>query len=170
MGMEDRPLTTSSESTSPTAGPIWNPVSTLIVNANLGLLNTEIQDTWGIDVLDRTNGRSDLVTIKNAASYANCVVSAQGYAAVLRAICSAKRACGHTARANSQMRRCPNWQTAFMASSSLRRAASRPLGVGACRGVVARVGTGRVGLLSKPCRSLDGSFMEGWSAGGWSNV
>jgi len=65
---------------------IWNPVSTLIVNANLGLLNTEIQDTWGIDVLDRTNGRSDLVTLKNASSYANCVVSAQGYAAVLRAI------------------------------------------------------------------------------------
>jgi outer membrane receptor protein involved in Fe transport len=65
---------------------IWNPVSTLVVNANLGLLNTEIQDTWGIDVLDRTNGRSDLVTLKNASSYANCVVSAQGYAAVLRAI------------------------------------------------------------------------------------
>lgn len=65
---------------------IWNPVSTLIVNANLGLLNTEIQDTWGIDVLDRTNGRTDLVTLKNAASFANCVVSAQGYATVLGAI------------------------------------------------------------------------------------
>lgn len=65
---------------------IWNPVSTLIVNANLGFLNTEIQDTWGIDTLDRTNGRSDLVTLKNASSFANCVVSAQGYAAVLRAI------------------------------------------------------------------------------------
>ncbi|MGA1343120.1 MAG: TonB-dependent receptor [Hyphomonas sp.] len=65
---------------------IWNPVSTLIVNANLGLLNTEIQDTWGIDTLDRTNGRSDLVTLKNAATYGNCVVSAQGYAAVLRGI------------------------------------------------------------------------------------
>jgi outer membrane receptor protein involved in Fe transport len=65
---------------------IWNPVSTLIVNANLGLLNTEIQDTWGIDTLDRTNGRSDLVTLKNAATFGNCVVSAQGYAAVLRGI------------------------------------------------------------------------------------
>ncbi len=65
---------------------IWNPVSTLIVNANLGFLNTEIQDTWGIDTLDRTNGRSDLVTLKNASTFANCVVSAQGYAAVLRAI------------------------------------------------------------------------------------
>ena len=75
---------------------IWNPVSTLIVNANLGLLNTEIQDTWGIDVLDRTNGRSDLVTIKNAASYASCVVSAQGYAAVLRAIQANVLAAGST--------------------------------------------------------------------------
>lgn len=65
---------------------IWNPVSTLIVNANLGLLNTEIQDTWGIDVLDRTNGRADLVTLKNASSFANCVVSAQGYATLLGAI------------------------------------------------------------------------------------
>ncbi len=65
---------------------IWNPVSTLVVNANLGLLNTEIQDTWGIDVLDRTNGRADLVTLKNASTYSSCVVSAQGYAAVLAAI------------------------------------------------------------------------------------
>ena len=65
---------------------IWNPVSTLIVNANLGVLDTEIKDTWGIDVLDRTNGRADLVAIKNASTYSNCVVSSQGYAAVLGAI------------------------------------------------------------------------------------
>jgi outer membrane receptor protein involved in Fe transport len=65
---------------------IWNPVSTFVVNANLGLLKSEIQDTFSIDVLDRTNGRADLVTLKNASSYANCVVSAQGYAAVLRGI------------------------------------------------------------------------------------
>ncbi|MFN7163666.1 MAG: TonB-dependent receptor [Hyphomonas sp.] len=62
---------------------IWNPVSTLVLNANLGLLDSEIQDTWGIDVLDRANGRSDLVVLKNASTYSNCVVSAQGYAAVL---------------------------------------------------------------------------------------
>ncbi len=65
---------------------IWNPVSTFIINANLGLLNSEIQDTYGIDVLDRTNGRTDLVTLKNASNYSNCVVSAQGYATVLGAI------------------------------------------------------------------------------------
>ncbi|MFN7180093.1 TonB-dependent receptor [Hyphomonas sp.] len=65
---------------------IWNPVSTFIVNANLGLLDTEIQDTWGIDVLDRANGRADLVVLKNASTYSNCVVSAQGYATVLGAI------------------------------------------------------------------------------------
>ncbi|MBI1254522.1 MAG: TonB-dependent receptor plug domain-containing protein [Hyphomonas sp.] len=75
---------------------IWNPVSTLIVNANLGLLNTEIQDTWGIDTLDRTNGRADLVTLKNAATFGNCVVSAQGYAAVLRGIQAGALAAGST--------------------------------------------------------------------------
>ena len=65
---------------------IWNPASTFIVNANLGLLDTEIKDTFAIDVLDRTNGRADLVALKNASSYSNCVVSAAGYATVLGAI------------------------------------------------------------------------------------
>lgn len=65
---------------------IWNPVSTFVVNANLGLLDTKIQDTYGIDVLDRTNGRADLITLKNASSFANCVISAQGYATILGAI------------------------------------------------------------------------------------
>ncbi len=65
---------------------IWNPVSTFVVNANLGLLDTEIQDTYGIDVLDRTNGRADLITLKNSSTYANCVISAQGYATILGAI------------------------------------------------------------------------------------
>lgn len=65
---------------------IWNPVSTLVLNANIGLLDTEIQDSFGVDLLDRTNGRADLVTLKNASSFANCVVSAQGYATILGAI------------------------------------------------------------------------------------
>ena len=75
---------------------IWNPVSTFVLNANLGLLNTEIQDTWGIDVLDRTNGRADLVTLKNASTYSNCVVSAQGYATVLGAIAASALPAGAT--------------------------------------------------------------------------
>ena len=37
-------------------------------------------------MIDRTNGRSDLVVLKNTSSYSNCVVSAQGYATVLGAI------------------------------------------------------------------------------------
>ena len=57
-----------------------------MLTANLGILDTEIQDAYGIDVLDRANGRSDLVVLKNASSFANCVVSAQGYATVLGAI------------------------------------------------------------------------------------
>lgn len=75
---------------------IWNPVSTFIVNANIGLLDTEIQDSWGIDVLDRTNGRADLITLKNASTYSSCVVSAQGYATVLGAIAASALPAGAT--------------------------------------------------------------------------
>ena len=65
---------------------IWNPASTFVVNANLGLLDAQVVDTFGIDVLDRTNGRADLVVLKNFANASNCVVSAQGYATLLGAI------------------------------------------------------------------------------------
>jgi len=65
---------------------IWNPASTLILSANLGLLDAQVVDTFAVDVLDRTAGRSDLVVLKNFSSAANCVVSAQGYATLLGAI------------------------------------------------------------------------------------
>ncbi|MCI4644962.1 MAG: TonB-dependent receptor [Hyphomonadaceae bacterium] len=65
---------------------IWNPASTLILNANLGLLDATVTDTYGIDVLDRTNGRDDLVVLKAFPGASNCVVSATGYATVLGAI------------------------------------------------------------------------------------
>lgn len=65
---------------------VWNPVSTLVLNANIGLLDSEIGDVYSIDVLDRTNGRADLVALKNTSNYTNCVISAQGYATVLGAI------------------------------------------------------------------------------------
>ena len=67
-----------------------------MLNANLGLLDSEIQDTYAIDVLDRTNGRDDLVALKNASSYANCVVSAEGYATILGAIAAGALAPGST--------------------------------------------------------------------------
>jgi len=65
---------------------LWTPAENWLLTANLGILDTEIQDAYGIDVLDRANGRSDLVVLKNASSFTNCVVSAQGYATVLGAI------------------------------------------------------------------------------------
>ncbi|MDX1294500.1 MAG: TonB-dependent receptor, partial [Hyphomonas sp.] len=65
---------------------LWTPADNWLLTANLGLLNAEVADTYGIDVLDRSNGRADLVTLKNSSSYSNCVVSAQGYATVLGAI------------------------------------------------------------------------------------
>jgi outer membrane receptor protein involved in Fe transport len=75
---------------------IWNPVSTFVLNANLGLLKSEIQDTYSIDVLNRTNGRADLVTLKNSATFSNCVVSAQGYATILGAIAGGALPAGAT--------------------------------------------------------------------------
>lgn len=65
---------------------LWTPADNWLFTANLGLLDSELVDTFGIDVLDRANGRSDLVVLKNASSFANCVVSAQGYATILGAI------------------------------------------------------------------------------------
>jgi len=65
---------------------VWNPASTFVINANLGLLDAQVVDTFGVDVLDRTNGRDDLVVLKNFATASNCTVSAAGYAALLGAI------------------------------------------------------------------------------------
>ncbi len=65
---------------------IWSPVSSLVLNANLGLLDSEIKDSAAIDVLDRTNGDANFVVLKNAASFSNCVISSAAYATVLGAI------------------------------------------------------------------------------------
>ncbi len=65
---------------------LWTPADNWLLTANLGLLKAELKDTTSIDVLDRTAGNPNFVAIKNAASYSNCVVSAQGYATVLGAI------------------------------------------------------------------------------------
>jgi outer membrane receptor protein involved in Fe transport len=65
---------------------LWTPADNWLLTANLGLLKTELQGTTGIDVLDRTNGNPDFVTLKNASTYSNCVVSSQGYATILGAI------------------------------------------------------------------------------------
>lgn len=65
---------------------LWTPADNWLLTANLGLLNAELKDTTSIDVLDRTAGNPNFVALKNAASYSNCVVSAQGYATVLGAI------------------------------------------------------------------------------------
>ena len=75
---------------------IWSPVENLLFTGNLGLLNTEIQDSSAIDVLDRTNGDPNYVVLKNSSSYANCVVSAAGYATILGAIQAGALAPGST--------------------------------------------------------------------------
>ncbi|MEH6693852.1 MAG: TonB-dependent receptor [Hyphomonas sp.] len=65
---------------------LWTPADNWLLTANLGLLKAELKDTTSIDVLDRTAGNPNFVALKNAASYSNCVVSAQGYATLLTAI------------------------------------------------------------------------------------
>ncbi|MEL7545081.1 MAG: TonB-dependent receptor [Pseudomonadota bacterium] len=76
---------------------LWSPVENMLLNLNLGILDTEIQDTFAIDVLDRANGRDDIVVLKNAVNFANCAVSAAGYATVLGAIDAGLLAPGDTA-------------------------------------------------------------------------
>ncbi|MEM7493901.1 MAG: TonB-dependent receptor [Pseudomonadota bacterium] len=74
----------------------WSPVSGLELSANLGILSAEVKDTFGVDVFDRTNGRTDLITIKDPGSFANCVVSAAGYTTVLALIQNGTLAPGST--------------------------------------------------------------------------
>jgi outer membrane receptor protein involved in Fe transport len=75
---------------------LWTPADNWLLTANLGLLNSELQGTTGIDVLDRTNGNPDFVTLKNASTYSNCVVSSQGYATILGAVATSALANGST--------------------------------------------------------------------------
>lgn len=75
---------------------LWTPADNWLLTANLGLLNAEVVDTASIDVLNRTNSDPNFVTIKNAQSYSNCVVSAQGYATVLGAIAASALPVGAT--------------------------------------------------------------------------
>jgi outer membrane receptor protein involved in Fe transport len=65
---------------------LWTPADNWLLSANIGLLESKLNDVFAIDVLDRTAGNSDFVVVKNAANYSNCVVSADGYATVLGAI------------------------------------------------------------------------------------
>ncbi|MEO0982131.1 MAG: TonB-dependent receptor [Pseudomonadota bacterium] len=76
---------------------VWNPASTLLLTANIGYLTSSIRDAFAIDVLDRPNGRDDIVVLKNAIDYSNCAVSAEGYAAVLGAIALGALPAGSTA-------------------------------------------------------------------------
>ena len=75
---------------------IWNPASTFVINANLGFLDAQVVDTFGVDTLDRTNGRADLVTLKQFVGASNCVISAAGYSTVLGAIATNAAPAGST--------------------------------------------------------------------------
>ncbi|HAF69039.1 MULTISPECIES: TonB-dependent receptor [Hyphomonadaceae] len=76
---------------------LWAPGSNWLLSANIGLLESKLVDVFAIDVLDRTAGNSDFVVLKNAASYSNCAVSAEGYATILGAIEAGQLGAGSTA-------------------------------------------------------------------------
>lgn len=61
---------------------VWNPVSTFLLNSNIGILETSIKGSKAIDVLDRTNGDDRYLTIKNGVNYSNCVISKAGFRAI----------------------------------------------------------------------------------------
>nr|WP_321360999.1 TonB-dependent receptor [uncultured Hyphomonas sp.] len=75
---------------------LWTPADNWLLTANVGLLDAKVLDTTSVDVLDRTNGNADFVTLKNASTYSNCVVSAQGYATILGAIAGSAAPAGAT--------------------------------------------------------------------------
>jgi hypothetical protein len=85
---------------------LWTPADNWLLTANLGLLNSELQDARQVSTcLIAPNGVPTFVVMKNASTYSNCVVSAQGYATVLGAIALANPACQCRRHARS-LRRC----------------------------------------------------------------
>ena len=52
---------------------IWSPIENLVLNANIGILDTEITGGTSIDLLDRTQGNPNQIVIK-ASNASNCVV------------------------------------------------------------------------------------------------
>lgn len=89
---------------------LWTPANNWLLTANVGFLSAKVKDTYGIDVLDRTNGRSDLIALKNGANYANCVITSAGYEAILTnapggvgGICTGATAAGVYDAVNSTM-------------------------------------------------------------------
>jgi len=54
---------------------IWEPVTNLRLNANIGYLKTELADTSALDLMDLTQGDPNYVTLKNGANFSNCIAA-----------------------------------------------------------------------------------------------
>ncbi len=52
---------------------MWEPVENLRLNANVGLLKTELADTEALDLMDLTQGDPNFVTVKNGTNFSNCI-------------------------------------------------------------------------------------------------
>ena len=54
---------------------MWEPVPNLRFNANIGYLNTKLDDTSALDLMDLTQGDPNYVTLKNGSNFSNCIAS-----------------------------------------------------------------------------------------------
>lgn len=52
---------------------IWEPVPNLRLNANIGYLHTELDDTSALDLMDLTQGDPAYATLKNGSTFSNCI-------------------------------------------------------------------------------------------------
>jgi outer membrane receptor protein involved in Fe transport len=67
---------------------LWEPAPRLRFNASLGYLHTKLDDTSALDLMDLTQGDPNYVTLKNGATFANCIAPA-GQVAQLQALINA---------------------------------------------------------------------------------
>jgi len=67
---------------------VFEPVSRLRFNASIGYLHTKLDDTSALDLMDLTQGDPNYVTLKNGATFANCIAPT-GQVAQLQALINA---------------------------------------------------------------------------------
>jgi outer membrane receptor protein involved in Fe transport len=65
---------------------IWEPVRNLRFNSNVGYLNTKLEDTDSLDLMNLTQGDPAYVTVKNGGTFSNCIASVAQVAQLQAAI------------------------------------------------------------------------------------
>jgi outer membrane receptor protein involved in Fe transport len=55
---------------------LWEPLENLRFNANIGYLDSKLDSTTSLDLMNLTQGNPALVTVKNGTSFSNCIAAA----------------------------------------------------------------------------------------------